>query len=360
MKSLAPVVQTYYYQIADFDVISTQYLNDENTLSDLQSKLYNITNKVKQLALTVKDASCFSITPRRKCRLSTRKIGQSILSCISEITSQFVDLIGVREYATYECDDFNDIIANLFPSADISERIASLYNTLISTESEYNRNIHTFLLTQHHFFRSAANCCTTMSDILMNHSLCSNFVITTIPNIAQLYAIAEAAACSIQRRETLHAKNCTQELSLLTHLRQQMPLLTIDGKKIAMIPEDPSHTQFIENRLSSKLQKSEFLEGDDMISDNEGFVFAKIISSWDPFTMSRITQYIYTPIEIDPFTKLISSPEQFKGFSKPMFVYVSFNDLYQMSLSRLDASRDIIAHIRSKFVKEKVPQLKLV
>jgi hypothetical protein len=338
MKTLVPTVQTYYDQISDIDFVSTQYLNNKSALSELSNKLDHITNDIKHITLMINDALLFSFTPRRRCKIvDYRTTGQSILFCVSKITSQFSELVKAST-AAYDGDNLNDIIANLFPSTETTMKIENLFQILTSVPDD-NRCSHEFLLTQHNFFYSVANYCSTISNILNANPLCSDCVITTIPNIGPLYVLSDAARREVCRIETLHAQNCTQTLALLIKSRQQMPLLTVDGKRIAIIPNDQSHTQFIEN--------------------NEGFVFATTITSWDPTTMSRIIKRTFSTLEIDSLTKRITAPEQFKGFPQPEFLYVSFKDLYERAASHLDESCRIIDHINSKFINAKMRSPKI-
>lgn len=355
LNKLIPVTQNYYALVTNENDLLKQFFTKKSSLSIFFDKNQSLNITLCHIGSLLNTSLSFSLTTHRSCKIKAKdylKTDKNLLELIQDIYSTLSEFFQINPPIENQIedkykDDLYYFINKLIPPSNFEFKFSTACQTIYSLSNEFYPSKIDFLFLQHHFFYSLASYFKFFSNIFSESflfpqkSLCK--ISTIFPTYSQIPQLLVETSQKFQRvtEYTEHAikhlieeqknknlKNLFQQLLL----RREHPLLTQNQERIAFIPEDLTHTIFIEDK------------------ESHTFLYQIEKTLWNPKTMSRISTKTYCPLEIDPQTGLITAPESFKGYSKPQYAFVSFDNLYEEINQHLTTSTEIIKKIQSNLI----------
>ncbi len=131
--------------------------------------------------------------------------------------------------------------------------------------------------------------------------------------------ISRATSTFLHQRQDKEIRSLVETI----HYSAHRPVLTSDGKPVALIEGDPSHTVFIK-------------------VDDETFLYRQEKFVWDPQTKKHVRKIILQKLILDPVTDHVLHPDKLRGFPRPQCVYVTFADLYETIQNHLNVTNTVL------------------
>ncbi|MDR1908030.1 MAG: hypothetical protein LBQ43_04200 [Holosporales bacterium] len=328
LQQIAPKAQAYYKHITH--VLSDDFLQRTEALPQFVDGSHRIISEIEKVAALINKLTSFNFTSRRQCKIGDDFGAEStIMSLIEKIELIMTDELDAQ-HVDVDVTDELDWRTTLMPSIALGSQISTLCVDYSSKLDMYYNERVMLLSTLYSFFHSIEHSVSIILDVTKEQHLCNNCDSSKrnfgFVNNTDFRQILNDIADAIVQLKRIRSENADQTLQQTIELRKRIPLLTSDGRRIAIIPE----------------YQYEFF-----IEDDGAFLYKDVETYWDKESASRKSRIKYTALEIED--GFIVSPERLKGYHAPVFAFVSFDNVSSLTDKHMQPIFGILEKLSESF-----------